>query len=357
MTEKNFVDYYEILGIVDIEKVYTAKDLRKIYIDIMRQNHPDNLEQINSELPEGEKTTEEELNETSKKITVAYDELKKIFKSDENRKSYNEEVKRKREEKDKATLEIDTDYYGQTYKRRDGSRISIKEVSMGKTYDTNFVAKYKIKEEINQNNIKIIRESYVYGKIDIVRLDNDFEYCDYALNNLLSRKHIEDSQKSYSGYLGLIEETENGIMKIVDDKKDLEFYENNEWNDAYNQCISLNRRNGTTIDLQKIGIMSVGGIKQEIYKYRSYDLEEDGSKIKEGVIFGDIDFRKIMIDRKYASGVANALLDQRRLNMKEKMYGGYIGELEVEDGKYSIYNVKQIEKTMFKDKINDLIKI
>lgn len=338
-------EYYDILG-VD-ENVDEAK-LKKAYRFAAKKYHPDT---------EGN-TKESE--EKFKKVSEAF-----IFLKDENNRKVYAELKKRYERehssnstkrKHKTTFYSNEEQYERQYKkqpekekinkyifqRRDGSKIEIQPCNKY-FVENQTIYKYRINQFYK--DMTIIDD--VYGRINLEELLGTPEYCDFCINNLLSRDNIYKSQIHYNGYIGHVEVTnKNGrkFYRVID--KDL----------AENFDISCDI--GNIREEEHRGIL-ISGDMYDIWVGQIGKIVINGKPLNQYLVFSDIldvmfiiyseeiEFSKIGKDKKYSDALLEKLFNEERLKQKVKD-GGYIGQVlyNVTSDDYDIIVDRDVEKVL-----------
>lgn len=325
---KTLKEYYEILEIdEDVDEI----ELKKAYRQRMKKYHPD----VNPD--------DEYAEEMCRKVLEAYENL-----SDErNRRLYSvlrerygelqeEQYEQQRTYESLKTKETANKYF---FQRRDGSKIEIQPLNQY-TINGKLIYKYKIIQYYN--NMTFIND--VYGRMNLSELLNTPEYCDFCVNNFLSRRNIENSRKIYNGYIGYVEYiNRNGVnmYRICDREKPeecdivMDIYKLEDKND--NVDVDSGEYN---IWLEKMGKIITNGKISEQYIL----VSEDENFIS--IIYSEnIDFNEIRNNSIYKYAIANKLLQRDRLKSKIDI-GGYVGQLlyNPESEHYDIIVDREIEK-------------
>ncbi len=327
-------EYCEILN---VDENVDEMTLKRSYWCAAKKIHPDsNLNSYGA-------------NSNFQKLQEAYNFLK-----DENNRSYYKELKNKYDKeinntenrKENSTFqtrrnEIKEHTNKYIFQRRDGSKI---EIQPDDKYliDNETIYKYKVNQYYNNMNIV----DCVYGRINLEELFRSQGYCDFCVNNLLSRDNIYKSQIYYNGYIGHIEvANRNGIRyyRIVDKESFKSLDISGDIGDirAENETDNIIEIMDYDIIIKEIGKIIINNKPLSQYLIFSDDLN-----IIDIVYSENIDFKKIKNNCIYGKEIRK-LLEEDRLRQKIKD-GGYLGQVlyNVENEDYNIVVDKEVEKIL-----------
>ena len=179
---------YEILkecyDILEINENVDEIKLRKAYKIALKKHHPDtNLDNIEMATEKTRKAYAFLKDEKNRKL---YSMLKQKYENYKQSENKNQKTTNFYEEE-----KVSENVNKYIFQRRDGSKLEIQPLKK------HFIAGEKIYEyKLIQyyNNMTIINN--VYGRINLSELLRTVEYCDFCINNLLSKKNINESVKS-----------------------------------------------------------------------------------------------------------------------------------------------------------------
>lgn len=330
-------EYYDILG-VD-ENVDEVK-LKRAYRIAAKRYHPDGRP--------GDTDAEENFKKASEAYTVLkeennrklYSELKRRYERESSnttkkeRKSSFHRSYEKREEKEYTNRYI--------FQRRDGSKIEIQPLDRYSIEDQT-VYRYRVNQYYK--DMTIVDD--VYGRINLEELLRTPEYCDFCVNNLLSRDNIYQSQVHYNGYIGHIEGAiRNGkrYYRIVDKDSPENFDISIDVGD-----IRYKSEREVTIDMENydLWIEEIGKMMVKGKPLNQYFIFSDSIDIMNIIYSEDIDLRKVKNNSIYRKAISDRLVSETRLKQKIKD-GGYVGQAlyNVESDDYDIVVDKEIERVL-----------
>lgn len=332
---------YEILKecytILEVDENVDDISLKKAYRAASKKYHPD------------ANPNDEQAEEKFKKVSEAY-----TFLNNENNRKLYKKLKEKYENfkqreysrrqsskfyKDEEKVKENENKY--IFQRRDGSKVEIQ--PLDKHYiNGQKICKYRVIQYCN--NMTIIND--VYGRINLSELLKTVEYCDFCVNNLLSKNNIDSAIKVYNGYIGYVEMAyKNGRKHYkVCDRDSIDNY------DLAMDIYSLrNKEDEINIETEDydIWLEKLGKVIFNGKALNQYLVFEDNANILNLVYSENIDIYKIKNNRRYHNAVSEKLLDIERLKQKNKE-GGYISQLlyNVDSDGYDIVIDKEIEKVL-----------
>lgn len=311
----------EAFEILRVSEDADESAIKKSYRMLLKKYHPD--------ASEGDE-------EKSKKITVAYNllkkergrykELKERFgnkerENDERNKYKSKEqswrnqssTKQSREKKEEKTNKY-------IFRRIDGSKIEIQPIEK---HNINGEIVYEYKVIQYYNNVTFINT--IFGRINLEELMRTPEYCYFCVNNFLSKKAIEDTVLHFNGYVGYIEmASKNGrrYYRSIDREEGNNF-------DTYIDIGDLTINNGINVEednydlyIERTGTVLING--KQISQYIAFS---ECDNIYELVYVNDINFKKIEENHKYKNSLIKDLLSIERIRQKSDKEGGYLGGL------------------------------
>ena len=203
------------------------------------------------------------------------------------------------------------------------------------------------KYRVNQYYKDMTIADDVYGRINLEELLKTPEYCDFCVNNLLSRENIYQSQTHYNGYIGHIEGAiKNGkrYYRIADKDSSENFDISIDVGD-----IRYKSERNVTIDMEEydIWIEEIGKIIVKGKPLNQYFIFSDYLDTMNIIYSEDIDFKKIKNNSIYCKAISERLINEKRLKQKIKD-GGYVGQVlyNVELDDYDIIADEEIEKVL-----------
>lgn len=330
-------EYYDILG-VD-ENIDDVK-LKRAYRIAAKKYHPDGRP--------GDKEAENNFKKVSEAYTFLqeennrklYSELKKKYErenSNTTRKEKGTTFNRnyeKREEKECTN--------GYIFQRRDGSKIELQPLD---TYSIENQTIYKYRVNQYYRDMTIVDD--VYGRINLEELLRTPEYCDFCVNNLLSRDNIYQSQVHYNGYIGHVEGAiKNGkrYYRIADRDSTENFDISIDVGD-----IRYKSERNATIDMEDydIWIEEIGKMVVNGKPLNQYFVFSDSLDIMNIIYSEDIDFKKVKNNSIYCKAISDKLVSGIRLKQKIKD-GGYVGQVlyNPKSDDYDIVIDREIEKVL-----------
>lgn len=226
------------------------------------------------------------------------------------------------------------------FKRRDGSTIEILPVGKvdleGQTfYEYKVIQYYKDRTIINN----------LHGRINLSEILRNKEYCDFCVNNFLSKENIEKSIIVYNGFLGYIEaaKKDRGTFYRIANRDNIDLFDISI--DLGNKIPKSNILNidkeEINVLLEKFGTLVINGKVLNQYVYYSDYLDKITLIYSEG-----IDFQKYKKDPEYARAVESLVVEERV--DKKINQGGYIGSVayNIENDNYDIVIDKELEKIL-----------
>lgn len=323
--EELYIELTKAFEILNVNEDADESAIKKSYRMLLKKYHPD--------VSEGDE-------EKSKKITVAYNLLKKErgrYKELKakygdkytKRNKYENKTKEQRSKSQSSTEQSSTEQSRERkeektnkyiFRRFDGSKIEIQPIEKHNINDET-VYEYKLIQYYN--NVTFINT--IFGRINLQELMRTPEYCYFCVNNFLSKKTIEDTVLHFNGYVGYIEmASKNGrrYYRSIDREEVNNF-------DTYMDISDLIINNGINIEadnydlyLEKTGTVLING--KQISQYIAFS---DCDKIYELVYINDINFKKIEKNDKYKNSIIKDLLPIERIRQKSDKEGGYLGGL------------------------------
>lgn len=329
--------YYDILSVdEDVDDV----KLKKAYRIAAKKYHPDGKQDVKEAENNFKKVSEAYTFLKEKNNRKLYSELKKRYERESSnttrkeRKSTFYESYKKREEKECTNRYI--------FQRRDGSKIEIQPLDRYSIEDQT-VYRYRVNQYYK--DMTIVDD--VYGRINLDELLRTPEYCDFCVNNLLSRDNIYQSQVHYNGYIGYIEGAiRNGkrYYRIADKDSTENFDISIDVGD-----IRYKSERNATIDMEDydIWIEEIGKMVVKGKPLTQYFVFSDSIDIMNIIYSEDIDFKKVKNNSIYRKAISDMLVSEKRLKQKIKD-GGYVGQVlyNVESDDYDIVVDKEIEKVL-----------
>lgn len=134
------------------------------------------------------------------------------------------------------------------------------------------------------------------------------------VNGLFSKENIMDSRRKNTSFIGNIS-TNNGTKVILKTTDECAKFKN--------IPLVFNRTDKTTFILEKDSYILVKNIK--VYRFNVYEIIRDKNKfsIKNSIIYSEKDLTKEKSDR-----FKDIFLSSKRISIKEKDNGGYVGTIE-----------------------------
>jgi len=342
-------EYYDIL---EVDENVDDIKLKKAYRIAAKKYHPDG------------KKDEKEAERMFKKVSEAYT----VLKEENNRKIYSELKNRYEKNQNNNTQNSNTRREGRTkfyryddyakkqdskqepkeninryiFQRRDGSKIEIQPFDRY-TMDGQTVYRYRVNQYYK--DMTIIDD--VYGRINLEELLRTPEYCDFCINNLLSRDNISESQIHYNGYVGYVEvATRNGkrFYRMADKDSEKNF-------DISIDIGDIRYKSEKYIDIEvddyEVSIEEIGKMIVQGKPLNQYFIFSDTLDIMNIVYSEDLDFHKIKRNPQYYRAISEKLISENRLKQKIKD-GGYIGQVlyNALSDDYDIVVDKEIEKVL-----------
>lgn len=309
--------YYEFLG---VDENVDEKKLKHVYKVLAKKYHPDaNIDDTEAtkrfqKLGEAYK---ELLDEKNRNL---YKRLKEKYQFERESNKDNKEENQEKKERKKRYI----------FNRRDGSKIELQPLERIIIFDESIYL-YRICQYFK--DFTLIND--IYGRINLQELMRNPEYCDFCINNLLSKSNINKYIKTYNCFFGHIEGAR---------KNGKNFYRSCNLEDFDNfdiglelGSIRLKRNCGINVNeelyLEKVGSGYIKG--KPISQYLIYS---DSENILDIVYSDDIDFERIKRDGIYKGALTNKLLEYNRIREKVKNDNGYMGGLEF-DPIYEDYDV------------------
>lgn len=299
---EKYIWAYEILGL-DIDSEYTDTKIKKAYRSKVKEFHPDN--QIS-----GDEVKFKEISFAYELIANQID--RKIFqKLKENSHKW-----RKNTKKEKANPYI--------FQRRDGSKIEIQpqgqiEIDNKKIFVCRLIQYYKDITYINE----------IFARINWKELMSNPEYCDFFVNNYLSKTRVENSCNGYSRYLGYIEAAKSRGRIIYRIAEDDMFIDINQMklNDENYISFYPNGKDYDSEDFVDMELEKCGEIVLKDKVINQYNFFSESLNMN-SVIYGDIDIKRMKKDSEYKNKICQDVLNEKNLRKCIAENGGYIGSYE-----------------------------
>lgn len=323
-------EYYDILG---VDENVDERKLKKAYRFAAKKYHPDG--NLNNKEAEAK----------FKKVSEAYT----ILNDENNRKIYSKLKERYGKSERTTKKDSKSTFSGETrqehanryvFQRRDGSKIELIPTDRY-IIENQVIYKYRVNQYYK--NVTIVDD--VYGRINLSELLRNSEYCDFCVNNLLSRENIYQSQIHYNGYIGYVEAAhKNGrTFYRITDKESMENF------DMSIDVGDIRYKNERNIDIEDddymMWIEEIGKIVVKGKPLTQYFIFSDTLEIMDIVYSEEIDFNKLKRNSKYYKAVTKILINERRLRKKLKE-GGYVGQVlyncELDD--YDVVVDSEVEK-------------
>lgn len=323
-------EYYDILG---IDENADEIKLKKAYRFAAKKYHPDGNP--------NNKEAEEKFKKVSEAYTILSDENnRKIYSKLKERYGKNEKTTKKESQSTSSqkTSQEHTNRY--IFQRRDGSKI---ELIPTDKYTIEGQAIYKYRVQQYYQDVTIVDD--IYGRINLAELLRNVEYCEFCVNNLLSRENIYQSQIHYNGYVGYVEAAhKNGrtFYRITDIESMQNF-------DISIDVGDIRYKNERSINIDEdeynIWIEEIGKIIVKGKPLTQYITFSDTLDIMSIIYSEEIDFNKLKRNTKYYNAVTRMLINENRLKQKIKD-GGYVGQVlynfELDD--YDVVVDSEVEK-------------